>query len=77
MQTSGNLGNVEIFDPRMMAHLLTKFGRRVPEHIGYRDNMAICSLLSIQMAVYLASHPKATAPLEHDLRIINLREYTA
>ena len=72
--TARSLEDVGIFDPKMVARLLAKFGRGVPERIGYRDNMVICFLLSTQMAAHHASHPQAASPLDPDLRTVDIRD---
>ena len=47
-----------IFDKKIVAMLIRKFERRMPEEIGYRDNMAFTFVLSCQMANYWARNPK-------------------
>ena len=50
--SNDRIGDYGTFDKRMVGRLLRKFGRGVPENIGYRDNMLITFILSCQMATY-------------------------
>jgi asparagine synthase (glutamine-hydrolysing) len=47
-----------IFDERYVARFLRRFSERVPEQLGYRDNMTLIFLLSAQVAQYWARHPR-------------------
>jgi asparagine synthase (glutamine-hydrolysing) len=50
-----------IFDKKVVSMLIKKFERRMPEEIGYRDNMTLTFVLSCQMANYWACNPKKTS----------------
>ncbi len=50
--------SVGLFDARMVQRFTTKFSRGVPGHLGYRDNMVFCFLLSTQIA---AEHARERA----------------
>jgi asparagine synthase (glutamine-hydrolysing) len=58
-----------IFDKKIVAMLIKKFERRMPEDIGYRDNMAFTFVLSSQMANYWARNPKDNSPSIKHLQI--------
>ena len=46
-----------IFSSKLIRRLIHKFENRMPEEIGYRDNMLITFILSSQMAQYWTHHP--------------------
>jgi asparagine synthase (glutamine-hydrolysing) len=46
-----------LFDVKTVARFLKKFGRGIPENIGYRDNMIFIFLLSTQMSMYWIKNP--------------------
>ncbi len=48
------LDAVGLFEPRMVERFLGKFAQGVPDHVGYRDNMVFCFLLSTQLAAHHA-----------------------
>ncbi|MBU1220216.1 asparagine synthase (glutamine-hydrolyzing) [Myxococcota bacterium] len=50
--------NFGIFDKKYVGRLINKFKKKIPENIGYRDNMIITFLLSTQMCCYWARNPK-------------------
>ena len=56
--SDGSIRDEGIFDPKMVGRLINKFSRRVPEKIGYRDNMLITFILSCQMAMYWSRNPR-------------------
>lgn len=62
-----------LFEPRMVQRFLDKWGRGVPEHVGYRDNMLMCFLLSTQLAAHHAKtrrEPRApSSPRTVDVRV--------
>jgi asparagine synthase (glutamine-hydrolysing) len=58
-----------IFDKKIVSMLVKKFERRMPEEIGYRDNMAFTFVLSSQMANYWARNPKENNPNIRKLQI--------
>ena len=47
-----------IFDERFVTRFLSKFDKRSPEQIGYRDNMMLVFILSTQLALYWAQNPR-------------------
>jgi asparagine synthase (glutamine-hydrolysing) len=60
-----------IFDKKIVSMLVKKFERRMPEEIGYRDNMVFTFVLSSQMANYWARNPKENSP---DIRQLQIYE---
>jgi asparagine synthase (glutamine-hydrolysing) len=58
-----------IFDKKIVSMLIKKFERRMPEEIGYRDNMAFTFVLSCQMANYWARNPKNNSLNMNQLQI--------
>ncbi len=52
------IDNYGIFDKKYVGRLINKFKRKLPENIGYRDNMLITFLLSTQMCCHWAENPK-------------------
>jgi asparagine synthase (glutamine-hydrolysing) len=63
-----------LFDAKTVARFLRKFENRVPEQVGYRDNMIMIFLLSAQMAHYWARAPKAVR-LDPSKRRVALADY--
>ena len=63
------LDHYGIFDKKIVSRLVKKFERRMPEEIGYRDNMAFTFVLSSQMANYWARNPKENNPNIRKLQI--------
>jgi len=49
-----------IFDNKIVSRLIDKFERKMPDEIGYRDNMLFTFILSCQMADYWTRNPKNT-----------------
>ena len=49
-----------LFDKKVVSMLVRKFERRMPQEIGYRDNMTFIFILSCQMAKYWARRPIET-----------------
>ena len=49
-----------IFDERYVARFLRRFSERLPENVGYRDNMTLVFMLSTQIARYWARNPLQT-----------------
>lgn len=47
-----------IFDKKYVNRLINKFSRRMPEQIGYRDNMLITFILSAQMISQAMENPR-------------------
>ena len=47
-----------IFDSKIISRLVNKFERKIPDEIGYRDNMIFTFVLSCQMANYWTRNPK-------------------
>jgi len=60
-----------IFDKKIVSMLVKKFERRMPEDIGYRDNMAFTFVLSCQMANYWARNPKDNS---HNIKQLHIYE---
>jgi asparagine synthase (glutamine-hydrolysing) len=60
-----------IFDTKMVGRLIKKFNRRVPENIGYRDNMLITFILSCQMAMHWSRNPRIIE-LPRDKRTVHI-----
>ena len=61
-----------VFDSKMVNRFISKFERKVPEKLGYRDNMLICFLLSTQ---YLLDAPPVIAPpLSPELRTVTITD---
>jgi asparagine synthase (glutamine-hydrolysing) len=50
-----------LFDERYVSRFLRRFSDRVPEQLGYRDNMTLVFILSTQIAQYWARHPRQAA----------------
>ncbi len=65
------IGDYGVFDPKMVNRFLRKFERRVPEKIGYRDNMMIAFMLSAQMALYWSKNPKISR-LDESLKRVDV-----
>lgn len=64
------LADTGLFDEKRVTRFLNKWAKGVPDRVGYRDNMAICFMLSTQMADEHAKHP-STRPLDPALRSVN------
>lgn len=62
-----------VFDPKMVSRFKKKFSRRVPERIGYRDNMLIAFILSTHMALYWSKNPKVKK-LDEKIKKVDLTE---
>lgn len=60
-----------IFDFKYVDRLIKKFSNRIPDQIGYRDNMLITFILSAQMANYYMRNPK-TVELDERLKKIEI-----
>jgi len=58
-----------IFDKKIVSMLIKKFERKMPDEIGYRDNMALTFVLSCQMANYWARNPKKNCLALKQLKI--------
>jgi asparagine synthase (glutamine-hydrolysing) len=65
--------NFGIFDPKYVRRFIGKFERKMPEEIGYRDNMLLTFLLSAQMAAHWAKNPRKE-PLQEDKRRVYINE---
>ncbi|MCI5119848.1 MAG: asparagine synthase (glutamine-hydrolyzing) [Candidatus Electrothrix sp. AUS4] len=63
-----------IFDSNVVSRLINKFKRKIPNEIGYRDNMIFTFVLSCQMADYWARNPKKT-PIDNKLKKVEITDY--
>jgi asparagine synthase (glutamine-hydrolysing) len=54
------------FDERFVARFLRRFSERAPDQVGYRDNMTLVFILSAQIALYWARHPRRATPDERN-----------
>lgn len=63
-----------VWDFSYISRFINKFKRGIPASIGYRDNMLMCFMLSSQMAMYWARHPK-TFRLPQELLKVRMSEY--
>lgn len=68
------LADYGLFDTKTVARFLKKFEGRVPEQVGYRDNMIMIFLLSAQMALHWSRSPKITH-LDPAKRLVALADY--
>lgn len=70
------IGEYGVFDERFTARFLRRFTERSAHQVGYRDNMTLVFLLSAQIALYWARHPRQ-ASLNERLRIVDITEQNA
>ncbi len=63
-----------IFDEKLVGRLIGKFERRMPQEIGYRDNMLMTFILSCQMVNYWISNPKKV-DLDGRLKMVEKFDY--
>ncbi|MFC1505213.1 asparagine synthase (glutamine-hydrolyzing) [Thermodesulfobacteriota bacterium] len=62
-----------IYDYRYVGQIIKKYKDRLPEQIGYRDNMLITFILTTQMAQYWIDNPKSDK-LYEKLRTVEIVE---
>ncbi len=72
--SAGKIADYGIFDSTIVSRLIKKFERKIPDAIGYRDNMIFTFVLSCQMANYWARNPKTT-PLDTKLKKVEIRDF--
>jgi asparagine synthase (glutamine-hydrolysing) len=63
-----------LFSTKYVKRLVRKYERRMPEEIGYRDNMLIVFILSAQIADYFARNPRE-ATLDEGERRVRIVDY--
>jgi len=63
-----------LFDTKMVARFLRKFEGKIPDQVGYRDNMIMIFMLSAQIAQFWARSPK-TIYLDPALKRVSLCDY--
>ena len=62
-----------VFDKKYVNRLITKFSRRMPKQIGYRDNMLITFILSTQMISQAMNNPREES-LNESLKRVEIYE---
>jgi asparagine synthase (glutamine-hydrolysing) len=65
--------NAGIFDKKYVNRLINKFSRRMPEQIGYRDNMLITFILSTQTISQFMNNPREER-LDESLKRVEIYE---
>jgi asparagine synthase (glutamine-hydrolysing) len=68
------VNDVGLFSTKHVNRFIRKFERRIPDEIGYRDNMIVTFILSAQIAAHWAKHPKKMT-LDENLRRVEIVDY--
>jgi asparagine synthase (glutamine-hydrolysing) len=72
--SSKRINDCGIFDSKLTSRLINKFNKKMPDDIGYRDNMLFTFILSCQMAHYWTRNPKNTS-LNEELKKVEINDF--
>lgn len=64
-----------IFDNKMISRLINKFEKKMPDEIGYRDNMIFTFILSCQMANYWTRNPKKNTQVKDKTKTTEILDF--